>query len=155
MRRIFSFRLIVTALVFLFSAAAGAADFGTKDEAVAMVGKAIAYANQVGIAKALPEFSDPKGKWVDRDLYLIVVDKAGNRVAHGQNAKMIGKSYADSIDVNGKAYGKDVMDSAAAGKGKGWVDYYFTDPITKKQLQKSAYWERSGENIFVCGVYLR
>jgi signal transduction histidine kinase len=141
--------------ILMFSANAGAAEFGTKDEAVALVAKAIAHAGQVGMDKAVTEFSDPKGKWVDRDLYLIVVDKTGNRIAHGQNVKMIGKSYAESIDVNGKAYGKEVMDAAAAGKGKGWVDYYFTDPITKKQMLKSAYWEKSGDNIFVCGVYMR
>lgn len=153
MRRVLSF---VASLLFTLtlSVAVQAADFGSKDEAVALVKKAIAHAAQVGLDKAVVEFSDPAGKWVDRDLYLIVVDKAGNRIAHGQNKKMIGKSYAESIDVNGKAYGKEVMDQVAT-KNSGWMDYYFTDPISKKQMPKSAYWEKSDGHLFICGVYLR
>lgn len=125
---------------------------GTKEEAVALVKRAIAYANQVGVDKALPEFSDKTSKWVDRDLYLIVVDKTGNRIAHGQNVKMIGKSMAESVDVNGKAYGVEVMD-VGFKQGSGWVDYFFTDPLTKRQAAKSAYVEKFGEYLFVCGVY--
>lgn len=139
-------------LAFVVSFGAMAEERGTKDEAVALVKKAIAYANEVGIDKALPEFSDKAGKWVDRDLYLIVVDKAGMRIAHGLNVKMIGKSMAESVDVNGKAYGVEVMD-VGTKQGSGWVDYFFTDPLTKKQTAKSAYVEKSGDYLFVCGVY--
>lgn len=153
MRRHFSIITLILPLLF-WGMAVQAADFGTKDEAVALVRKAIAYAAQVGMDKAAAEFSDPTGKWVDRDLYLIVVDKAGNRVAHGQNRKMIGKSYAESIDVNGKTYGKNIME-AATSKTSGWENYYFTDPITKKQMEKSAYWEKSNDYLFICGIYLR
>lgn len=153
MRRIFA--LMASVLFALqLSTAASAGEFGTKDEAMALVKKAIIHAGQVGMDKAVVDFSDPTGQWVDRDLYLIVVDKTGNRIAHGQNRKMIGKSYAESIDVNGKAYGKEVME-ASATKTSGWADYYFTDPISKKQTAKSAYWEKSGGYLFICGIYLR
>lgn len=153
MRRVFIF--VVSLLLSLHvSAGVNASEFGSKDEAVALVKKAIAYTAQVGIDKVVVEFSDPTGKWVDRDLYLILVDKSGNRIAHGQNKKMIGKSYTESIDVTGKAYGKEVME-AAATKTSGWTDYYFTDPISKKQMPKSAYWEKSDGHLFICGVYLR
>jgi cytochrome c len=135
-----------------FSAPSMAEERGSKDEAVALVKRAIAHAGQVGIEKALPEFNDKTSKWVDRDLYLIIVDKTGNRIAHGQNVKMIGKSMAESVDVNGKAYGVEVMD-VGFKQGAGWVDYYFTDPLTKRQAAKSAYVEKSGDYLFVCGVY--
>ena len=45
---------------------------------------------------------------------------------------------------------------AAAAKGtSGWVDYYFADPITKKQTPKSAYWEKAGDYVVISGIYTR
>jgi cytochrome c len=133
---------------------AAAGEFATKDEAVALVKQAIAHVAEVGIAKAAPEFMDHSGKYVDRDLYLIVIDKEGTRVVHGQNPKLVGKPYFDSVDVNGKAYGKDVQ-QIATGSGTGWVSFAFKDPITGKVLPKEAYVEKSGDYTFIAGVYNR
>jgi signal transduction histidine kinase len=150
------FRIVsALAIALLFSGNAFAAEFGTKEEAVALVKRAIAYVDQVGIDKAAPEFSDRKsGKWTDRDLYLTIANKDGIRVAHGLNQKLIGKSIAEASDVNGKPYGKEIME-VAASKGTGWVDYTFADPITKKLTPKTTYVERKGDLIFLSGVYKR
>lgn len=145
----------VLVMVLAFSGSAfSAAEFGSKDEAMAMVKRAIAHVDQVGIEKAGPEFSDPKGKWIDRDLYLNVAGLDGIRVAHGLNPKLIGKSLAEAVDINNKAYGKEIMEVATA-KGTGWVDFTFTDPVTKKLVPKSLYVERKGNFIFMTGIYLR
>lgn len=132
---------------------AQAGEFGTKEEAIALVNNAIAYTKSVGPEKAFEAFNDPKGKYVDRDLYLVVFNKDGIRVAHGANAKMIGKSAADSVDVNGKNYGVDIMKTIQAGEG--WVEYSFADPITKKVLPKALYIKRSGDYAFGSGIYIR
>src|SRR5689334_5122479 len=97
---------------------ASADQYATKDEAVALVHQAIARVAEVGIDQAKAEFMDHSGKYVDRDLYLIVIDKDGTRVAHGQNPKLVGKAYFDSVDVNGKEYGK-VVQQISTGPGKG------------------------------------
>ena len=134
---------LVTAIAMLcaaqFSAGpASAADYATKDEAVALVKQAIARSAEVGMDKAKAEFMDHGGKFVDRDLYLIVIDKDGIRVVHGQNPKLVGKTYFDAVDVNGKEYGKEVQ-QIAAGPGKGWFSFAFKDPITGKVLPKENY----------------
>jgi cytochrome c len=133
---------------------ASAGDYGTKDEAVALVKQAIARVAEVGVDKAMPEFMDHNGKYVDRDLYLIVINKDGIRVAHGQNPKLVGKQYFDTVDVNGKEYGKEVQ-QIAAGPGKGWFTFAFKDPITGKVLPKENYVERAGDYIYLAGVYTR
>jgi len=133
---------------------ASAGEFASKDEAVALVKQAITRVAAVGIDKATAEFMDHGGKYVDRDLYLIVIDKDGTRIAHGQNAKLVGKPYFDSVDVNGKAYGKDVQ-QIVAGPGKGWVSFAFKDPITGRVLPKENYVEKSGDYTFLAGVYTR
>ena len=133
---------------------ASAGEYATKDEAVALVKQAIARVADVGMDKAKPEFMDHGGKFVDRDLYLIVIDKDGTRVVHGQNPKLVGKMYFDSVDVNGKEYGKDVQ-QIAAGPGRGWISFAFKDPITGKVLPKENYVERAGDYTYLAGVYTR
>ncbi|HUL31843.1 MAG TPA: cache domain-containing protein, partial [Thermodesulfobacteriota bacterium] len=68
-----------------------AAEFGTAAEAEAMVKKAIQLIKAEGRDKAFAEINNPKGKFVDRDLYIFVYDMDGKCVAHGFNPKMIGK----------------------------------------------------------------
>ncbi len=48
-----------------------AEEVGTKDEAVALVKRAIARVNAVGFDAAKLEFMDRNGKFFDRDLYII------------------------------------------------------------------------------------
>ncbi len=141
-------------LACVFAAPTSADEFGTKDEAVALVKKAIAHVQAVGIDKAKVEFMDHSGPYVDRDLYLIVLDKTGVRIAHGQNPKLVGTSYYDAVDAAGNEYGKDAQ-RLIAGTGSGWVDYLFKDPLSGKRLPKSSYIEKAGDYVFIAGIYKR
>jgi cytochrome c len=141
-------------VTFLVAVPASAAEYATKDEAVALVKQAIVRVGEVGMDKAKLEFMDHGGKYVDRDLYLIIIDKDGVRVVHGQNPKLVGKTYFDAVDVNDKPYGKDVQ-QIVAGSGTGWVSFAFKDPITGKVLPKEAYVEKSGDFTYIAGVYIR
>jgi signal transduction histidine kinase len=129
-----------------------AAEFGTAGEAEAMVKKAIALIKADGKDKAFGEISNPKGKFVDRDLYIFVYDMNGKCVAHGFNQKMIGKDLFEMKDSDGKFYVKERVEIAKT-EGKGWQDYKFTNPLSKKIEQKTAYIERADDLIVGCGVY--
>jgi len=131
-----------------------AAQFGTAAEAEAMVKKAVQLIKTEGKEKAFVEINNPKGKFVDRDLYIFVYDMSGKCVAHGFNSKMIGKDLIEMKDTDGKFFVKERIEIAKT-KGKGWQDYKFTDPITKKIEPKSAYVERAEDLIVGCGVYKR
>jgi cytochrome c len=151
-------KLVVAIWVGVFVLAMGsvtfAAEFGTAAEAEALVKKAIQTIKTDGKEKAYTEISNPKGKFVDRDLYVFVYDMGGKCVAHGFNQKMIGKDLVDMKDPDGKFYVKERIEIAKT-KGKGWQDYKFTDPISKKLEQKSAYIEKHEDLIVGCGVYKR
>ena len=129
-----------------------AAEFGTAAEAEAMVKKAVALIKVDGKDKAFGEISNPKGKFVDRDLYIFVYDMSGRCVAHGFNQKMIGKDLIEMKDPDGKLYVKERVEIAKT-KGKGWQDYKFTNPLSKKLEQKTAYIEKADDLIVGCGVY--
>ena len=129
-----------------------AAEFGSRDEAKAMVERAVVFVTANGKDKALAEFSNPKGLFIDRDLYLISYGLDGTRLSHPYNSKLIGKSALDAVDFDGKPYGKEIIDTANT-KGSGWVDYKFTDPTTKKLSDKTTYVLKAGDIIIACGVY--
>ena len=125
---------------------------GTAKEATAMVDKAIAYFNANGKAAAFAAFDDPTGKFVKDDLYIYVLDFKGDILSHGANKKLIGQHFIDIKDADGKLFFRDII-NVANTKGSGWVDYKWTNPVSKKVEPKSAYLKKSGDYIFCCGIY--
>jgi cytochrome c len=146
--------------VLLVPAAFGAAketakaEFGTAQEAEAMVAKAVAHAKKVGAAQAYQDFTNKVAPFVDRDLYVVVYDLEGKVLAHGQNPKMVGKELIDLLDPDGKAFVKERVELGKS-KAKFWHDYKWTDPVTKKPLAKSTYCERHERVLFCAGIYKR
>ena len=129
-----------------------AADRATKDEAMAMVKKAVAYIKQAGPEKAYTEITDRKGQFVDRDLYILVYRLDGHVLAHGGNAKLVGQDLADSQDVDGVYYVRDRM-TLAKQNPTFWQDYKFADPTTKKIEPKSTYCEVLNDTAVCGGIY--
>ena len=127
-------------------------EFATKDEAVAMVKKGVAYIKKEGKEKGYAEITNKKGQFTDRDLYLVVYGLDGTVHAHGANEKMVGKNLIDLKDVDGKPFVKERVELAQS-KGTFWQDYKFTDPLTKKVLPKQMYCERTDDVIVCGGVY--
>jgi signal transduction histidine kinase len=133
--------------------AALAADKGSADEAVAMVGKAAAMIKADGKEKAFAAFSDPNNKtFHDRDLYIFVYDLNGVAVAHGNNPKMVGKKLIDLKDNEGKPLIKEMVELAKS-KGKGWVEYKWPNPTTKAVEQKASYIEKVDDILVGSGIY--
>ena len=130
-----------------------ASERGTADEAVAMVKRAEAYVKANGRDKALAEFSNPQGSFKDRDQYVMVYDRAGVCLAHGANAKLIGKILIELKDADGKLMLKSFVETAYGPAGKGWVDYKWPNPLSKAIEQKSTYVEKYDDMIIGVGIY--
>lgn len=143
----------VAGAMFLTWSAAQAGEFATEKEAEAMVGKVVA-AVKADRAKTYAEITAKDAKWVDRDLYPVVYALDGKVLAHGQNAKQVGKELIDLKDPDGKPFVKERVELATS-KGKFWQDYKFTDPISKKSLPKRAYCEKLDDTVICAGVYKR
>ena len=124
----------------------------TKDEAVTMVKKGVAFIKANGKDKGYAEISNKGGAFVDRDLYLTVYGLDGTVRAHGANDKMIGKNLIELKDVDGKAFVKERVDLAQA-KGSFWQDYKFTNPVSKKVEPKQMYCERLEDAVVCGGIY--
>ena len=146
--------LAAVAAVFVFpGASVRAGEFGTREEAQALVERAVAFWKANGRDKAVTAFNDKQGPFVDRDLYIVAANLSdGVRIAHGANPKMIGKSLNDFKDVDGKPYGLEILELART-KGTGWVDYKFANPVTKKVMDKASYVVRVADVVIFAGAY--
>ena len=125
---------------------------GTRDEAVTMVKKATAFIKASGREKAFAEISNPRGRFVDRDLYVTVYDMGGNCLAHGFNQKMVGKNMLELKDPDGKPFIKERSEQARS-QDQFWIDYKYINPATKQIGSKSMYTEKVGDLLVSCGVY--
>jgi cytochrome c len=144
--------LVIGCVLVAGAGVAAAADMGTKDEAVTMVKKAVGFIKANGAEKAYAEFSNPKGQFVDRDLYIAVYDMNGKCLAHGANAKMIGRDLLDNKDVDGKEFVKERVEMMKK-QTSGWQDYKFRNPTSNQVEPKAMYVERVNDVIVGCGIY--
>jgi cytochrome c len=128
------------------------AEFATKDEAVAMVKKGVAFIKKEGKDKGYAEITNKKGQFTDRDLYLVVYGLDGVVRAHGANEKMVAKNLIELKDVDGKPFVKERVE---LGKTNAtfWQDYKFSNPVTKKIEPKQMYCEKLDDTVVCGGIY--
>ena len=140
--------LLLSSLAF----ASFAAEKGTAPEAEAMVKKAVALIKSAGPEKAFEEITNGKSL-KDRDLYVFVYDLNGKCVAHGANAKLVGKELMGMKDPDGKPLIKILVD-VAKDKGKGWTETVkFRNPTNDQIQTRVNYIERVGDYAVGSGVF--
>jgi len=104
------------------SAASGAV---SKDDVVAFVNKAVAYAGENGKEAALAAFNDPHGEFQVGELYIFAYDFSGKNLAHYDQA-LVGKDLIDLKDPNGKPIIREFVRIAKSGSG--WLSYVWANP---------------------------
>lgn len=133
-------------------AAFAAGEPQTRDDAIAFVKKAVDYIKRNGKEKALAEFSNQQGQFIDRELYIVAVDLNGTVLASGSNPKLAGKNLLDIKDANGKAFVREELEVAKT-KGKGWVEFIWLNPVSKKLEPRSLYLEKVDDYLVASGVF--
>jgi signal transduction histidine kinase len=147
------FRTLLPLVCAWAAADAHASANATKEEAVAMVKKGIAYIKANGPDKAYAEITAKNPMFVDRDLYLVVYGLDGKCLAHGANPKQVGKDLIDLTDIDGKPFVKERVALVRSKPAGVWQEYKFTNPVSKKIEPKVMYCEKHGETAVCGGVY--
>jgi cytochrome c len=111
-----------------------AQDTATKEEMVAFVKEAVAYAKTNGKEKALAEFSNPKGSFFRGQLYLYAYDYNGTTIAHPVNPEKIGVNRLEEKDADGKFFIRELMD--ASTDGTGFVEYTYINPTKNNRVER-------------------
>jgi cytochrome c len=134
-----------------------AVERASKEEAVAFVKKAVEYFKANGMEKALAEFNNPHGKFVDRDLYIFANDAKAICLASGAHNRLVGENRIEQQDTDGKFFMRERVELMQSHENF-WQHYKYPDPLTHKILPKSQYCEvvidPVRQKIAICaGVY--
>jgi hypothetical protein len=143
--------LVATCVAILLTPAMSvqAAQYGTAEEAKAMLNKAVA-AVQEDKAKALDMFNKGEGGFKDRDLYVFCANASDGIVtAHPTNR---GKELRDIEGKHGAPFGREIMQTATEGTIKE-VTYWWPRPGSDKPLEKTAFYTKVGDQICSVGYY--
>jgi hypothetical protein len=144
---------ITLLLVLLFFAPplpASAAERGTAEEAQVLVEKAIARYKVVGTHRTFAEINNRNGPFVDRDLYVFVIGPDHKIIAHGADKGRVGKTMVGFKDVDGKAFGDEMIAASAEGN---WVEYKYENFTNKKTETKTSFVKNVDGYVFGSGYY--
>lgn len=145
--------VLLAAAAALISTPVLASSGASKDEAVAMVKKGIAFIKTNGADKGYAAFTAKDPQFVDRDLYLVVYGLDGKVLAHGANPKQVGRDLLEMTDIDGKFFVKERVAMVKAKPAGAWQEYKFTNPVSKKIEPKVMYCEKLNETAVCGGVY--
>lgn len=150
MKRLKLFVAMLVALLFCAAPAFASSEHGTREEAKALCEKAVAFIKDKGPEAAFAKFNATDGGFVDRDLYVFVLDKDGLFKAHGFKPGLIGKSGLDFKDPAGYHFIKAMIEV----KDSAWVDYKWPSPEDPARLaDKSTYMLKTGDLFVGVGYY--
>ena len=124
-----------------------AEESGSATDAKAMLERAVA-AVKMDEAKALAAFNSGSGGFKDRDLYVFCARRDGRVDAH-IDPTQIGRDLRDLYDVDGVAFGQEMLAIAQEGDIKA-VSYMWPKPGSRAPAQKVSFVTRAADQ--VCGV---
>lgn len=136
---------IVVLSIFLSTASFAAdADEAAKkkfQEVIDMAKAAAAFLSEKG-KDGFPEINDPKGKWVQGELYPFVYglkgDQRGVIIAHPREG-LVGKNFLRVRDKKGKIFAAEFLKIAESGNGEGWSEYWWPKLKDSKPEPKVSY----------------
>jgi len=129
-----------------------ASERGSPDEAKTLVKKAVVHFKANGQEKTMAALNDPKGAFIDRDLYVFVHDDEGIYYAIAPKPAFIGKNMSEVKDANGKFIVKEQLEKLKTEDSM-WQEYDWQNPVSGKIEHKKTYCEKVGKMQFCSGAY--
>src|SRR5215470_13980452 len=149
--------VLVLSVILIFATSAltaGAAEFGTREEAAAMVRRVQEKFKKDGPEATFRAINSRAPGFADRDLYPFVTEVAtGLCVANGVTPAVTGKILIDLKDQDGRFIIQEFIKIASTSPGHGWIDYRWLNPVTKTVEDKTALIERMDKYYVGVGVY--
>lgn len=125
---------------------------GSADEAQALVKRAIERLHGAGWQQAAREFNAPRNSYVDRDLYIFVLDRAGRYHVHSAKPDLVGQTVYQTQVLDPGAFMARAVEQVT--QGPGWVDYIAQHPVSGEPMPKASYMVPIDDDVFIgCGVY--
>jgi hypothetical protein len=132
--------LSTMALVLWAATTTQAAEFGTREEAKAMLDKAVAAVKE-NKEKALAMFNNGESGFKDRDLYVLC--------ANASDGTITASPSSNGMNLNDFPPGQNVMETATDSEIRE-TTYWWPRPGSIKPLKKHTFYTKAGDQI--CGV---
>jgi len=111
------------------------------------------YLKKEGKDAAFVEFQKKDGVGVDGEKYIFAFDMKGVCLVHPVNPKLVDRNLYNLRDSKKKRFVQEFTKVIKAD-GKGWVQYHWTHPISKKVKPKLVYLIQIDDNSYIgCGIY--
>jgi methyl-accepting chemotaxis protein len=123
-----------------------------RERAVQLVKKAVAHVRARGLARACDDFNDPRGAFCQGNAYIWVGGFDGVILANGTAPDARGQNNLHLKAADGRLFIQEIIETAKT-RGKGWCDYPWKNPVTKRTEQKSTYFEAVDGAFIACGIY--
>ena len=125
----------------------------TKEEAQAMVKKAITFIQQVG-RRSRVQGNHRQDRKIQQSAISTwwSISSTAKCWLMAPMTKLVGKDMSDAQDVDGKYFVKERIELARK-QATFWQDYKFVNPVTRKIELKEMYCERLGEAAVCAGIY--
>ena len=134
---------------FALATCPAAAVAATPEQAKAFSERASAHIKKVGEKQAFADFTRKDGGFVEGELYVFCYDRNGVNMAHGGNTAFVGRNLLHIKDPDG-AEPNLLIVRMGFDHERGWVDFKWPNPVSKRIENKSAYIIRT--NQVACGV---
>jgi TRAP-type uncharacterized transport system substrate-binding protein len=129
-----------------------AAEFGSRDEAMAMVRRVQDRFKKDGPDATFKAINDKV--FVDRDLFPWVYRLSdGTNMANALFPSVRGKPLIDQRDQDGKFITQEWIRIATTPPHRGWSNYRWPSPLTNKVVDNSAWIERMGDYLVGVGIH--
>jgi len=142
-------RKLISIVAAAILALPGVAAAANAEQTQAMSERAAAHIKAVGEKQAFDDFTKGASGFKDGELYVFCYAPDGVNLAHGGNPAFVGKNLMDVKDPDGVMANAEIIKMGQT-QGKGWVDFKWVNPVSKKIEPKSAYVIKTGNA--VCGV---
>jgi hypothetical protein len=130
----------ITLLLFGAAKATQASEYGTAEEAKAMLNRVVT-ALKTDKTKALEDFNSGNGGFKDRDLYVLC--------ANASDGTITASPSSNGMSLNDFPPGQNVMKTAINGKVRE-ITYWWPRPGSMTPLKKHTFYTKIGDQI--CGV---
>ncbi|MCG2576829.1 cache domain-containing protein [Dechloromonas sp. XY25] len=130
-----------------------AGDRATPREARALFDQAVSYLKANGPEKSWATFSNRKGPFVKKDLYVYVIDRKGTYIANGAAPDtLVGLNVLDSVDAAGTPLFRHMI-AVTDKQTEARIRYVWLNRKTNHVEPKNAWIHREGDYILGVGYY--
>lgn len=132
---------------------ATAGERATPREARALFDQAVKYLQANGPEKSWATFSNRKGPFVKKDLYVYVIDRQGTYIANGAAPEaLVGMNVLDAVDASGTPLFRHMI-AVTEKQNEARIRYVWLNRKTNHVEPKNAWLYRQGDYILGVGYY--